>query len=179
MPKIYLPLLKINNHQSLVQCISLVKCEAKHCYCISKVSNLGRGTSSQLCIIHDFMLSSMYIQTALKVVPLVYFHGKWIQIQRAQQHFLIEQIFGYKTLFLQQSPSLAMHFHQQWIRACMLSCKFAAVEVIHCFVATVTVSLLGDIADTAHLSWIWTAVGQKVTNLDCRVGVVWQSSQDW
>lgn len=113
MPKIYLPLLKINNHQSLVQCISLVKCEAKHCYCISKVSNLGRGTSSQLCIIHDFMLSSMYIQTALKVVPLVYFHGKWIQIQRAQQHFLIEQIFGYKTLFLQQSPSLAMHFHQQ------------------------------------------------------------------
>jgi len=32
------------------------------------------------------------------------------QIQRAQQHSLTEQILSYITLFLTQSPPLAMHF---------------------------------------------------------------------
>jgi len=53
---------------------------------------------------------------------------------------MIEQILRYKT-----NPSpLAMHFPLWWTRACMphLS-KSAAVEVIHCFTAAMTVSLLG------------------------------------
>ena len=74
-----------------------------------------------------------------------------------------------------------MYFCQQLTKACMVhSLKSTPLEVIHCFTASMTVSLLGKCCPPSstfiNLSrWQWS---QKVLNLDPTMGVARQSSQD-
>ena len=77
-------------------------------------------------MLHIYIHTHAHKYVIPKVMPLIYFHGNYSRLKKAQYHYLIEQILRYKTLFFNTvttisyafSPAMNKNLHAVLLKIC-------------------------------------------------------------